>query len=112
MLLATLLPQLTQELASSLIAEGRNELASQLRELSYVRYRYDTSVDATYIYVRLSRKADPGDKAIVGVDHSGTVPVGHQYSVNLDIINTGRITGIEILSGGDIAAILATSAAT
>lgn len=112
MLLATLLPQFTQELASSLTAQGRNELASQLGEVSFVRYTYDTSVDAAYIYVRSPRNINSIDETIVGVRHGETVPVEHRYWVNLDVDGFGRLSGIELLSGGDIAATLATTATT
>ena len=47
-----MLPELVDELAESLQACGRDDLAAQLREVEVIRWTHDTSADAAYIYLQ------------------------------------------------------------
>jgi len=109
--LATQLPKLVSDLATALRTAGRDDLAAQLSEVDIERHTYDTSCDAAYIYLRSPRQLNVVEQNIVGVKHGETIPVEHEYWVNLDTDNFGRLTGIELLSGGDVAAKLNDAAA-
>src|SRR5262249_45076934 len=100
--LAEVLPDLVDELAESLQASGRNDLAAQLREVELTRWTHDTSCDAAYIYLRSPRQSNVIEQNIIGVKHGETVPVEHPRWVNVDTDNFHRITGIELLSPGDV----------
>jgi uncharacterized protein YuzE len=101
--LAEMLPELVAELESSLVAGERGDLGSQLREVQVVRCTYDASCDAAYIYVQSPRIINAVEENIIGVRHGETIPVEHKYWVNVDTDNFGRLLGIELLRGGDVA---------
>jgi uncharacterized protein YuzE len=100
--LAQALPDLVDELAVSLLASGQHDLAAQLREVEVDRWTHDTSCDAVYIYVRSPRPVNVVEQNIIGVKHGETIEVQHRCRVNLDTDNFGRLTGIELLSPGDV----------
>jgi uncharacterized protein YuzE len=102
--LAEVLPDLVDELAELLQASGRDDLAAQLREVEVTRWTHDTSCDAAYIYLRSPRPLNVVEQNVVGVKHGETVPVEHRRWVNVDTDNFGRMTGIELLSPGDVPA--------
>jgi len=94
--LADVLPDLAEELAAALRTSGRDDVAAQLGE-----------VEAAYIYLRSPRRLNVVEQNIIGVKHAETVPVNHRRWVNVDIDSFGRMTGIELLSPGDVPARLA-----
>jgi uncharacterized protein YuzE len=100
--LAEVLPDLVNELAGALRASGRDDLAAQLREVEITRWTHDTSCDAAYIYLRSPRQLNMVEQNVIGVKHGETVPVEHSRWVNVDTDNFGRMTGIELLSPGDV----------
>ena len=102
--LADVLPDLVDELAESLRASGRDDLMAQLDEVEVDRWTHDTSCDAAYIYLRSPRPRNVVEQNIISVKHGETVPVEHRRGVNLDTDNFGRLTGIELLSPGDVPA--------
>lgn len=101
---ADVLPDLVDELAESLRASGRNDLAVQRREVEVARWTHDTSVGTAYIDLRSPRQLNVVEHTIIGVGHGETVPVDHRCCVNVDTDNLGRVTGIELLSPGDVPA--------
>jgi len=105
--LADLLPDLAEELAAALRTSGRDDLAAQLGEVEVDRWTHDTSCNAAYIYLRSPRPLNVVEQNIIGVKHGETVPVEHRRWVNVDTDSFGRMTGIELLSPGDVPARLA-----
>jgi uncharacterized protein YuzE len=101
--LAEILPQFVSELESSFLAFGQDDIAVQLKEVDVVRYTYDKSCDAAYIYLQSPRLLNVVEENIIGIKHGETIPVEHRYWVNIDTDNFGRLRGIEILIGSDIA---------
>jgi len=102
--LAEVLPDLVDELAESLQASGRDDLAAQLREVEITRWTHDTSANAAYIYLQSLRRLNVVERNAIGVRHGETVPVENRRWVNVDTDNFGRLTGIELLSPGDVPA--------
>jgi uncharacterized protein YuzE len=102
--LAEVLPDLVDELAESLRAAGRDDLAAQLGEVEISRWTHDTSCDAAYIHLRSPRQLNVVEQNIIGVKHGETIPVEHHRWINVDTDNFGRMTGIEVLSPGDLPA--------
>jgi len=106
--LAEVLPDIVNELADSLRASGRDNLAAQLREVEIRRWTHDSSCDAAYIYLRSPRQLNVVEQNVIRVKHGETVPVEHPRWVNVDTDNFGRMTGIELLRPGDVPARLST----
>jgi len=101
--LAEILPQFVSELESSFRTSGQEDIAVQLKEVHVVRYTYDNSCDAAYIYLQSPRPLNVVEENIIGIKHGETIPVEHKNWVNVDTDNFGRLRGIEILIGSDIA---------
>ncbi|MGA2798840.1 MAG: hypothetical protein ABSE63_14770 [Thermoguttaceae bacterium] len=101
--LAEILPQFVSELESSFSTSGQEDFAVQLKEVNVVRYTYDNSCDAVYIYLESPRPLNVVEENIIGIKHGETIPIEHRYWVNIDTDNFGRLRGIEILIGSDIA---------
>jgi hypothetical protein len=47
------------------------------------------------------------EKNLIGIKHGQTIQVEHRYWVNVDTDNFGRLRGIEVLDGRELAAKLA-----
>lgn len=99
---AAVFPDLASELITALGAAGRADLADQVRSASVTRVTFDGSANAAYIYVEASRPLNVVEQNIIDVRHGETIPVECRYWVNLDTDNFGRLSGIEILSPGNL----------
>jgi uncharacterized protein YuzE len=108
--LADILPGFVSRLSQALIADGREDLAGQFSEVTFVRYTYDSSCDAAYIYVQSPRAINVVEENIIGSKHGKTIGVEDPDDVFLDVDNFGRLTGIEVLQGGNVAALLSKNA--
>ena len=103
MRLVKALPRFSSDLAASLAALGHNDLKLQVDDVEIERYTFDDSCNALYIYVQSPRPLNTIERNIIGVKHGETIPVEHEYRVNVDTDNFGRLTGIEVLNGSDVA---------
>ena len=92
------LPDLVKEIVGVLAADGRKELADQLREATISRVAYDETSDAANIELGEARPLNAVEQNVIGVRHGETISIGTQYDVNLDTDNFGRLSSIEILS--------------
>ena len=101
------LPEFSAELREALKASGRDDLAGQVFEIEIEGYPFDASCNAAVVYVRSPRELNVIEKNIIGVKHGQTVSVDHPYGLNIDIDNFGRLSGIEVLTGNEIAEKLA-----
>jgi hypothetical protein len=97
------LPEFSAELEACLSAVGREDVACQIKEVEIERYSYDDTCNAAYIYIKSPRPLNVVETNIIGLKHSETIPVEHEYGVNVDTDNFCRIRGIELLSGKAIA---------
>lgn len=104
MKLVEALPEFSVELQTCLSIAGREDIACQVQEVELERYTYDASVNAAYIYVKSPRPLNVVEVNIIGLKHGETISVEHRYWVNVDTDNFGRLSGIELLIGSDIAA--------
>jgi hypothetical protein len=102
MLLTDALPDFADELAESLRATGRDDLAEQIREVEITGWNHDVECDAASICLRSPRQLNIVERNIIGIKHGETVPVKHYRWVNLDVDNFGRIMAIELLNPGNI----------
>jgi uncharacterized protein YuzE len=100
--LATIAPELVSELATVLVAEGRTDLAIQLRSAEIRQCNYDGSVDAGYIYLVRPRPSWYYEKLSAPVKE--TVACNIQSGLNVDVDHDGNLFGIEFLSRPDIVA--------
>jgi hypothetical protein len=91
---------LAGEVAESLRALGRADLAQQIDGAVVSRVTFDDSVGAGYIYVEPERMLNIVDANIIGVRHGETITVGTQFDVVIDTDNFGRLMGIEVLAPG------------
>jgi hypothetical protein len=102
-LLKERLPEFVAELSAALIADNLHDLAIQLNHVEFKHWSFDTTCSAGYIDVSSPIELNPVDSNIVGVHHGETIVVEHRYGTNIDLDNFGRITGIEFLSGAELA---------
>jgi uncharacterized protein YuzE len=100
--LQTALPHLVGELESTLSTKGRNDIGTQLREVELIRWTYDDSCDAAYLYLRSPRTLNIVDEKIIGTKHGETVSLYTELRINLDTDNHGRLSGIEILGAKEV----------
>jgi len=101
-LLKERLPEFVAELSEALIADNLNDLAIQLNRVEFKHWSFDTTCNAGYIDVSSPIELNPVDIYIVGAHYGETIVVEHQYGINIDLDNFGRITGIEFLSGAEL----------
>jgi uncharacterized protein YuzE len=101
------LPEFSAELWASLAEAGYKDLAAQVADIEIERYTYDASCNAAYIYIRPAQDQGLFEKNINGIKHGEPISVEHPYCVNVDTDNFGRLTGIELLNGGEVARRLA-----
>jgi uncharacterized protein YuzE len=102
--LVDVLPALVAELAESLIASGRADVAGEVANAWIDRATYDPSCNAAYIHLRSSRELNAVERNIIGTRHGETLRVEHPYEVNIDVDRTGRVSGIELLNGSAVEA--------
>jgi hypothetical protein len=102
--LVELVPEFVAELEAALRVVGHTELSAEVPLAELDRWAFDESCDAVYLYVSAGRELNAIEKSIIGVKHGQTIPVGHRYWVNVDTDNFGRLRGIEVLNGRELAA--------
>lgn len=86
------------------MALGRNDLAEQLQEIELERYTYDDSCNAVYLYLQSPRQLNVVEANTIGVKYGETIAVEYRYWANVDTDNFGRLRGIELLNGAEVAA--------
>ena len=97
------LPEFSAELWASLVKADHKDLAAQIADVEIERYTYDASCNAAYVYIQSPRDPNVVEKNIIGVRHTKTISVEHPYWVTVATDNFGRLTGIELLNGGEVA---------
>src|SRR6476620_12220083 len=95
--LVDIFPILASEVAKSLRALGRTELARQIDESVVSRVTFDDSVSAGYIYVEPTRALNVVEANIIGARHGETIAVETEFDAVIDTDNFERLVGIEIL---------------
>jgi uncharacterized protein YuzE len=98
--LIDIFPVLAREVATSLRALGRTQLAHQIDEAVVARVTFDDSAGAGYIYVEPSRALNKVEAHVVGVRHGETIAVETEFDAVIDIDNFERLVGIEVLAPG------------
>ena len=104
-------PMLAREVSRALRAQGRADLAEQVDEAIVSRVTFDESADAGYVYVEPARGLNLVEANIVRARHGETITVETQFDTVVDTDNFQRLTGIEILAPGVLAAELKATAA-
>lgn len=92
--LAEVLPELVSDLEGALLPLGRGDLARQLEQATLVRWSYDDFADATYLQL----SAAPVD--MMSVER---LSLYDELGMNVDCDSQGRLCGVEILNGKQIA---------
>jgi hypothetical protein len=92
--LAEVLPELVADLETGLVHLGRGDLAQQLKDATIARWAYDDFSDATYLQL----SATPVD--MMNVER---LSLYDELGVNVDMDNSGRLCGIEVLAGKQVA---------
>jgi uncharacterized protein YuzE len=105
--LLEVLPEFSAELWASLVKADHKDLAAQIADVEIERYTYDASCNAAYVYLHSPCALNVVEKNIIGIKHGETISVEHPYWVNVDTDNFGRLTGIELLNGSEVARRLA-----
>ena len=101
-----MLPEFVDSIVSSLLSDGRADLADQLMDLEVSRTSYDPApgVKALYIFLTGQRRLNIVEKNIVGSGYTESIPIeGFDGMVVVDIDNFDRLTGIEIIDREDLA---------
>lgn len=97
MKLALALPELVSDMESALVHLGRGDLVAQLKDAMLERWTYDDFADTTYLVLREA-------------SHAERLSLYDELGVNVDTDERGRLCGIEILQGRQIASRLGTPA--
>jgi uncharacterized protein YuzE len=101
--LSDVLPEFAKQVEDSLRKGGDAELADQIPLTGFLRWTYDKSVDAGFIYLEPSRPLNIGEASAIRPFYSRSAElVDLPGSVLVDIDNLGRITGIELLNRADV----------
>lgn len=105
MKLAQALPDLVSDMEIALVNLGRGDLVNQLKEATLERWSYDDFMDITYLHLASPSADSPLRKAAGALD-AERLSLYDELGVSLDTDARGRLSGIEVLDGKRIAALL------
>lgn len=100
--LVQLFPSLASVLSRQLRLINRVSLANQIDAAKILKITFDKTADAAYIYLQPSPEFNAVQLNTVKVQHGETVEVETPYWTYIDIDNLGCLTGIEILTPGNL----------
>jgi uncharacterized protein YuzE len=100
--LIMLCPELVAEVSAALTAEGRDDLASQIKAAVIERWTYDPFADAGNIYFA---RPDPSwHHQQLSHPVAETISFHPDQGINVDVDHDGHLFGIEYLGRPDVLA--------
>lgn len=92
MTLQQALPELAGDLVGALVREGRGKLADQVPEAPLAAWSFDEFAQSTYLHLHAVTGPEAVEQSLSFLDEIG---------VKVDLDNTGRIIGLEVIGYED-----------
>ena len=97
-------PELAKELGDGLRLMGRTDLADQVGSAEVKDVSFDSDVSAGNVYLEPSQGLNVVEANVIGSRYRTSISVDTPFGTVVDLDNYGRVTSIEVLAPGSLAA--------